>query len=124
MMRWILIVFFALLLGACSAGINAYHQGNTAYENGDYYTSFANYLYAARRGVAPAQYAVGYQYYYGIGTKRDQPEGIRWFRRAANNSLDARYALQLIKENAPEIPWVLHLNRCAAGETTSRTSCH
>ena len=76
MRQWIWILPFFALLTACSdPAVKAYHRGNDAYEYGNYKTAFANYLYAARGGVTPAQYAVGYQYYYGQGTKQDQAEG-------------------------------------------------
>ncbi len=104
----ILFLFSTVLLSSC---YNAYYRGNQAYAEGDYCTSFVNYLDAARLGVTPAQYNVGYQYYYGLGTKRDEVKAIHWFQRAAPNSVRAEYALQLIKEHRPPQPWVYGLEK-------------
>ncbi len=38
---------------------------------------------AARSGDADAQYALGYLYYYGIGTTQDRQTGLIWIRKAA-----------------------------------------
>lgn len=106
----ILSAFSAFLLAGCDGpGVSAYHRGNHAYEYGNYKEAFANYLYAANQGVVPAQYAVGYQYFYGQGTKRDEPKGIKWLQRAAHHSLRAQYALHLIQENRPPQPWIFQL---------------
>jgi TPR repeat protein len=107
---FILSVFSVCLLTACDGpGVNAYHHGNDAYARGDYQTAFAHYIYAANQGVTPAQYAVGYQYFYGLGTKRDEPKGIIWFQRAARHSERAQYALHLIQEHRPPQPWTYGL---------------
>ncbi len=110
MWKWILTLSFIALLTGC-AGSNAYHRGNDAYEYGAYKTAFANYLYAANEGIVPAQYAVGYQYYYGQGTKLDQAKAIEWFKRAAHHSQRAQYALHLIDENKPLQPWLFQLSK-------------
>lgn len=101
-----LFCFATGLLAACSPAVTAYHDGNTAYAQGDYQTAFVNYLYAANGGVVPAQYAVGYQYFYGQGIKRSEVNGIRWFERAAPHSKRARYALALIQASRPQYPWL------------------
>lgn len=112
MPKWILILPCIALLTACDGpAVKAYHRGNNAYEYGAYKIAFANYLYAAHEGVVPAQYAVGYQYYYGQGTKLDQAKGITWLKRAAHHSPRARYALHLIDENKPLQPWLFQLSK-------------
>src|SRR3990167_6998278 len=110
---FIFISFFSLLLlaGCNGPGINAYHRGNDAFQYGNYTVSFANYLYAAHQGVVPAQYAVGYQYFYGLGTKRDETKGIIWLQRAAHYSPRAQYALYLIQKQIPMQPWVFQLKK-------------
>ncbi len=40
-------------------------------------------LEAAKAGDTDAQYALGYMYYYGLGTDRDQETAALWIRRAA-----------------------------------------
>ena len=86
MLRCIAVGFTLLiLLTGCSPGDDAYHRANAAYARGEYKTAFANYLYAANQGVTPAEYALGYQYFYGQGTSMDQTEAVRWFQRARNH---------------------------------------
>lgn len=103
-------IFAVFLLNSCNGpGVNAYHRGNYAYEYGKYKIAFANYLYAANQDVVPAEYAVGYQYFYGQGTKRDERKGINWLQCAAHHSLRAQYALHLIQANRPEQPWIFQL---------------
>lgn len=109
-----LSIFFAVmsvvLLSSCAGpGVNAYHRGNEAFEYGNYKASFANYLYAAHQGVVPAQYALGYQYFYGLGTKRNEVKGILWLQKAAVHSPRAQYALHLIQEQTPRSPWVFKM---------------
>ncbi|OGT43511.1 MAG: hypothetical protein A3F13_00215 [Gammaproteobacteria bacterium RIFCSPHIGHO2_12_FULL_40_19] len=103
-------VFTVFLLTGCNGpGVNAYYRGNDAFQYGSYQVSFANYLYAANQGVVPAQYALGYQYFYGLGTKQDEPQGIIWLQRAAKHSPRAQYALYLIQQKIPMQPWVFQL---------------
>lgn len=106
----ILLLLLITLVTACNGpGVNAYYRGNQAYEHGAYQVAFANYLYAAHEGVVPAQYALGYQYYYGQGTALDESKGITWLQRAAPHSARAQYALHLIQQNKPIQPWLYQL---------------
>lgn len=111
-----LLIMIALCLGGCAA-MDAYNKANVAFENGDYQTSFINYLYAANQYIVPAQYAVGYQYYYGLGTKRDETSAIRWFEKAAPRSERATYALHLIQESKPDMPWLFQLKKPVPSRT-------
>ena len=111
MLRWILIFFIAVICTACGANsIDAYKQANQQYACGQYKKAFANYLYAAKNGIVQAQYAVGYQYFYGQGIKMDQLKATQWFQRAAPNSPDAQYALSLIEQKRTQEPWTLHIH--------------
>src|SRR3990167_4251502 len=100
-----------VLLSGCDGGpgYQAYYRGNAAYTCGNYKAAFANYLYAANEDVVPAQYALGYLFYYGQGTTRDEPKSIEWFQRAAYASPQARYALYLIQQKRPPQPWIYQL---------------
>ena len=109
MMRWIFILISMFLISSCEPGLEAYHRGNQAYQQGKYDISFENYLYAANHGIISAEYAVGYQYYYGQGTKQNAALGITWFQRAAEYSPRAQYALHLIHQHAPQQPWEFNL---------------
>ena len=48
-----------------------------------YQCSFAQIEQTARTGDPDAQYALGYLYYYGIGTTQDRQTGLVWIRKAA-----------------------------------------
>jgi TPR repeat protein len=49
----------------------------------DYGAAFDWCRRAARQAVRPAQYYVGWMYYYGRGTERSYPDAFDWYRRAA-----------------------------------------
>lgn len=48
-----------------------------------YQCSFTRIEEAARSGDPDAQYALGYLYYYGIGTTQDRQTGLIWIKKAA-----------------------------------------
>ena len=110
----ILIIITSLIaiifLSSCqSIGDQAYHKANAAFAQGDYNTSFANYLYAANQYIVPAEYALAYQYFYGLGTKRNTVKSVKWLERAAPHSPQARYALHLIQQKEYAPPWAYKL---------------
>ncbi|OGT25884.1 MAG: hypothetical protein A3I77_01315 [Gammaproteobacteria bacterium RIFCSPLOWO2_02_FULL_42_14] len=56
---------------------------------------------AAQSGSADAQYGLGYMYYYGIDTVKDQQTAVLWIERAAAQGQPlAKKALGLIKSDA------------------------
>lgn len=104
----LMVTFF---LSACqNPGTNAYYLGNRAYANGQYKAAFDYYLYAARYNITPAQYAVGYQYYYGIGTQSDMFKSLYWFKKAAPQSQRARFAIQQMTTQTDRQPWAVGLH--------------
>ena len=105
-----LTLCLSFLLSACEGpGVKAYYRCNEAYKRGQYEMSFANYLYAANLDVVPAKYNLGYQYFYGQGTKQNQTEAIRLFKSIQKHSIRATYALHLIDEKASSQPWTFQL---------------
>ena len=97
-------VYFSLLLTACavSPGVKYLKRGQAAYQMQDYHTAFQNLLASAKCDNTMAEYAVGYMYYYGIGTKRDLFAAVAWFQKAARyKQPDAIKALELIKQSGP-----------------------
>lgn len=48
-----------------------------------YQCSFMRVEQSARAGDPDAQYALGYLYYYGIGTTQDRQTGLIWIKKAA-----------------------------------------
>jgi len=94
------VVGFVLGLSACTSGRDgaAHDQasagsGATSFSSSaacadnpflqKYQCSFQRVEQAANVGDPDAQYALGYLYYYGIGTTRDKQTGLTWIRRAA-----------------------------------------
>lgn len=104
------LVLMMSVAGCQSPSVAAYYRGNSAFKEGDYTLSFTNYLYAAEQGIVPAQYAVAYQYYYGLGTPSNFVETAKWLNKAAPHSLRARYALQKFKAHSGVEPWAYRLH--------------
>lgn len=66
-----------------------------------YHCSIERIQQEAERGSADAQYALGYMYYYGISTVRDEETAELWIRRSALQGQPlAKRALSLIQSNA------------------------
>ncbi len=53
------------------------------FETGYYKSAMRDALPLAADGIAEAQYAVGYMYYYGYGVTQDVDVGYFWIKRAA-----------------------------------------
>jgi hypothetical protein len=51
-----------------------------------YARAYAKLWWPATLGNARAQYMLGYLYYYGLGTARDQDIGRMWIRRSADKN--------------------------------------
>lgn len=102
--KYFLIIFITVLLSACavSPGIELLKRGQAAYDMQDYHTAFKLLLAAAQNDNLTAEYAVGYMYYYGIGTKRDPYAAIQWFQKAAKyHEPNAMRALYMINHSGP-----------------------
>jgi TPR repeat protein len=67
-----------------------------------YQCSFTRIEQAARSGDPDAQYALGYLYYYGIGTTQDRQTGLVWIRKAAAQGQSvAQQALKTLSSSQP-----------------------
>ena len=107
----LLVISITCLLTACgNAGLHAYQAGNVAFNNHQYKDSLQHYLYAANHNIAAAQYAVGYQYYYGLGTSADIFKSMYWFKQATPRSRRAEYAIQQINAHNEPQPWAVGLH--------------
>lgn len=92
----------ALLLSGCMNSAYYFKRGQKAYALQDYHTAFENTLVAANYGSVQAQYAVGYMYFYGLGTTQNPYLARLWMYRAASvGNLDAMHALKTIDQAAP-----------------------
>lgn len=95
-MRLVLISLLTLSIMSCAttktpphqtlspAAMSHLEQGKRYFENGYYRRAMRELLPLACDGVAEAQYAVGYMYYYGFGVAQDTEVGYFWISRAAN----------------------------------------
>ena len=71
-LKIILTLISALLLTACTTNSQRLEQGKISFEEKNYSSAFSELKPLAEKGVADAQYAVGYMYYYGKGTKANK----------------------------------------------------
>ena len=97
----------SLLLLGCQAmnkqpeADQALAAGQALYRQQDYHSAYLKLRYAAERGQAQAQYAVGYMLYNGIGVDRDQDAALSWFMRSAKKGYaKATQALKQIDQGA------------------------
>jgi TPR repeat protein len=82
----VLILFASIFLQACASPKmgEEYEAGKMKFNAGNYRDSFHDLLPVAVCGNMQAQYAVGYMYYYGIGTAQDSESGLFWMKRSAD----------------------------------------
>lgn len=66
----------------CSLTLSAEHDFRHCF----YKRAFEKLWWSATLGHARAQYMLGYLYYYGLGTVRDQDIGRIWIRRSADKN--------------------------------------
>lgn len=72
-------------------------QGKRYFESSYYKRAMKLLLPLACDGIADAQYAVGYMYYYGYGVAQDPDIGFFWIQRAADQHYaPAQHALDLL----------------------------
>ena len=98
------LVAASLLCVACARDPAAYYEiGKYDYALQDYHSAFENLLESAKWRNADAQYAVGYMYYYGIGTAQNLPQAVYWFKQAAQQGQPrALQALETIQADVPD----------------------
>lgn len=113
---WVLPV--VLLMTGCSMlGSHSSKRSNAMLANcsGNPYLqmfncSMSNVMTAAKRGDPDAQYALGYMYFYGIGTQRDSQSARLWIQKSASQGQPlAKRALDIMA-NEGELS-VLHPTR-------------
>lgn len=96
------LLFLITLLNACMDANYYLKKAQVAYQQQDYHVAFENTLVAANYGNLQAQYAVGYLYFYGLGTDQNAYLARMWMYKAANfGNRDAILALKTIDEAAP-----------------------
>ena len=89
----------ALLTGCVSHSQSSFEQAQLNYAQRNYSRSFQDLLIPVQHNDPKALYAMGYMYYYGIGTEKDQDLGRSLIRRSASlNYSPAITALKLITQ--------------------------
>lgn len=90
----------SLLLTGGAARADAYQDGVTALQAGQYAVSLDVWQKSAEAGDARSQYGMGYLYQFGLGTAPDNAQATAWYQKAAaQNNPDAEYALGLMYES-------------------------
>ena len=92
-------ILFSLPQQACVAMDDSkLNVGKKSFVEGDYHRAFTYLEPAAKNGNADAEYAVGYMYFYGLGTVQNKEQAMRWMQRAANQGqLQAQRAITMIR---------------------------
>jgi TPR repeat protein len=90
MRKFLWLSFSLIALSACSTMPNTYNQSELAqgkryFDQGYYKKAMQQLIPLACHGVAEAQYAIGYMYYYGLGVAQDTDVGYGWMQLAAKN---------------------------------------
>ena len=81
--------------------VSSRSTAQTQFQQGDYFKAFDDLHHYAERGDKEAQYAVGYMYYYGLGTAKDQDTARYWIRKAAEqNQVAAKHAMYEITHDS------------------------
>ena len=113
MPKIIFVSLLSLLLSACITHhyspppprlsprqMSELQQGKRYFEEGYYKRAMQQLLPLACQGVAEAQYAVGYMYYYGYGVAQDTDVGYFWIKCSANQGYPpANQALIMIAQH-------------------------
>jgi hypothetical protein len=83
-----------LLLGGCVSTQNNFVEGKQQFLLGNYHQAFSKLQPLAIQGNTQAQYAVGYMYFYGLGTIKNEEAARKWMLVAAEQGHpEARAAL-------------------------------
>lgn len=99
-----MLVCLLLLQGCVAHNAYLYNQAIEYYSYAQYTRAFDLFAPLARGGDPNSQYALGYLYYYGLGTVEDQLKAEFWFNEAAMQGQPlAKRSLYLIDKNRARI---------------------
>ena len=104
--RFVYLLFISLftLLSACTDLNKQYTWGKENFQSQNYQQSFKNLEPVALEGNRDAQYAVGYMYFYGLGTIEDRTAALYWVERAATqDQTQAQTALKIIAKSKGDV---------------------
>lgn len=102
----------SLLLTACAPSPQQWFQrSQVAYQHQNYGQAFNDARISAQYGHLKATYALGYMYYYGIGTQANPILARKWISKAAERgyqpaqaALNALYNTQARDPNQARLP--------------------
>jgi DamX protein len=91
-----------LLAVGCSVTTDEgrFDSGKENFIAGNFDQSFKQLQPLAKQGNPEAQYAVGYMYFYGLGTKQNMQEAVEWMQQAADSGQpQAKLALEQLRQD-------------------------
>ncbi len=90
-------MLFSVWLTACASQQARLVAGKQDFILGDYHRAFKQLQPLAVQQIPDAQYAVGYMYYYGLGTIQNNTLALKWLQSAAaQGQPQAQKALEMI----------------------------
>lgn len=108
MNKRLLFLFIAIISIVARAQDNAADmliKGNELYDKKLYTEAVAYFQKAADKGLAEAQYLLGYAYYVGEGVERNYTTAVMWYKRAAvQGFIKAEYNLAYCYMNGHGVP--------------------
>jgi hypothetical protein len=97
--KLIFIIIACINLCSCASDQTLLAQGKQSFIVGDYHQAFKTLQPLAVKGNADAQYAVGYMYFYGYGTPKNNQLALKWMQSAAaQGQPSAQQALKMIQD--------------------------
>ncbi|MFN7098134.1 MAG: tetratricopeptide repeat protein [Gammaproteobacteria bacterium] len=97
--RITLLILMCITLCSCASDQILLAQGKQNFIVGDYHQAFKTLQPLAVKGNADAQYAVGYMYFYGYGTPKNNQLANKWMQSAAaQGQPGALQALKMIQD--------------------------
>jgi TPR repeat protein len=92
-MRFAIVLTLVLFLAAPAWA--DFEEGSAAFERGDYVTAFREFKTLAEEGDADSQVVIGFMYAHGLWVLKDAAEAAEWYRKAAQDYLQAHLWLSL-----------------------------
>lgn len=94
----------SLLTGCMTVAERQYSAGEVAFKQQDYHQAYQYLQKAAQYGNVKGQYALGYLYYYGLGTPQNDVLARHWLYRSASfGNPSAMAALEAMDQNTPPL---------------------
>lgn len=95
---------FIWLAAVCPAWAGM-EEGVAAYERGQFSVALKEFLAAAEKDLASAQFNLGVMYANGVGVPKDDQQAVSWYRKAAEQGhADAQFNLGVMYANGEGVP--------------------